>query len=304
MTSVMQWAAAPLEVVTMTPDPWRTPCEGDVLLELGAMVREQRAGVLATVVRTERSTPRQPGAKMIVHPDGRLTGSIGGGAAEAHVVACAGEVAAGGECRIVAIDLDGGHGVCGGRMEIFLEPVLRAVPFVLVGGGHVGRAMVEVGRTLPFRFLLVDDRADILEGLPDSAGVRTVACGPGALANHLAGVAGGAVLVASRGHAQDADYLEALLRAEPGLGRQFVFIGLLGSRVKTAITLKELEQRGVPAPALGRVRAPVGLDLGDETPAEIALAVLAEALAVVRGREFLKDEAGRELGVRLRSRRT
>lgn len=284
-------------------DPWRTPCEGDVLLELAAMVREQRAGVLATVIGVDRSAPRQPGAKMIVHADGRLTGSVGGGRAEAHVLEQAALVAGDGLCRTAAIDLDGGHGVCGGRMSVFLEPVLRTAPFVVIGGGHVGRALATVGRTLPFRFLLVDDRPEMLAGLPEPAGVRAVVCGPGELAGHLAAVAGGAVLVASRGHELDADYLEAVLRAETSLPRPFAFIGLLGSRAKSARTLGELKRRGVNADALARVRAPVGLDLGDETPAEIALSVLAEALAVLRGREFLRDADGTDLGVRLRRRR-
>jgi len=284
-------------------DPWRTPGEGEVLLELGRMVQDQRPGVLATVVRAERSTPRGPGAKMIVHADGRLTGSVGGGVAEAHVIDCAREVAAGGACRLVSVDLDGGHGVCGGRMEIFLEPVLRAVPFVVIGGGHIGRAMVEVGRALPFRFLLVDDRAEILSGLQEGPGVRAVTCKPDALGAHLEASLGGAALVASRGHAQDADYLEALLRVERASGRPFAFLGLLGSRVKTTVTRQELMRRGFAASELDRVRAPVGLDLGDETPAEIALSILAEALAVLRGRPFLQDDEGGELGIRLRRRR-
>lgn len=285
-------------------DPWRTPREGEVLLELGRMVQEQRPGVLATVVRAERSTPRGPGAKMIVHADGRLTGSVGGGVAEAHVIDCAREVAAGGGCRLVGIDLDGGHGVCGGRMEIFLEPVLRAVPFIVIGGGHIGRAMVEVGRALPFRFLLVDDRAEILAGIHEEPGVRAVMCAPPDLGPHLEPALGGAALVASRGHAQDADYLEALLLAERTSGRPFAFLGLLGSRAKVAVTRQELLRRGLAAQELDRVRAPVGLDLGDETPAEIALSVLAEALAVLRGRTFLKDDEGGELGLRLRRRRS
>lgn len=287
----------------MSDDPWRTPCEGDVLLELAAMVREQRPGVLATVVAAERSTPRQPGAKLIVHADGALTGTIGGGLAEARVVAEAALVAGDGACRTLVIDLDGRDGICGGRMSVFLEPVLRTVPFVVIGGGHVGRALVTVGRTLPFRFLVVDDRQDILAGLPQGPGLRALSCEPSGLAAELPGAAGGAVLVASRGHATDVEYLEAVLRAEPGLGRPFAFVGLLGSRAKSGQILRELGRRGLDAAALARVRAPVGLDLGDETPAEIALSVLAEALAVLRRREFLRDADGAELGLRLRRRR-
>jgi xanthine dehydrogenase accessory factor len=287
-----------------THDPWQTPCEGDVLLELARMVNEQRAGVLATVVKAERSTPRQPGSKMIIHPDGHLTGSIGGGVAEAHVIACAAGVAAGGVCRVVDIDLDGVQGVCGGRMEIFLEPVLRTTAFVVIGGGHVGRAMAEVGRTLPFRFVLVDDRGEILAGVRETPGVRAIHSTPADLAKQLVIEPGTAVLVASRGHPQDADYLEALLALEESCGERIAFFGLLGSRAKTALTRRELENRGIAAGSLDRLRAPVGLDLGDETPAEIALSVLAEAMAVLRGRQLLLDEDGCELGVRLRRRRT
>ena len=136
--------------------------EGVVFRRLAAMVEAGEAGVLATVTRTSRSTPRHAGSKMIVHADGSVTGSVGGGAAEARVIREAQAVLMDGQCRNLQLDLAGDLGVCGGTMEVFLEAVLSAVPFWVIGAGHIGRALTELGWTLPFRFILVDDRPEFL----------------------------------------------------------------------------------------------------------------------------------------------
>jgi xanthine dehydrogenase accessory factor len=251
---------------------------------LSLMADTGEEGVLATVVVTRLSTPRRAGAKMIIHRDGSLTGTVGGGSAEALVITTAAEVLDTGECRLLPIDLTGTHGVCGGTMEIFLEPVQRAVPFVVIGAGHVGQAVATLGRTLSFRFTLVDDRPALLAaaaaGLP---GVRTILADPTTLAEHLSVPRRGAVLVCSRNHKLDAAYLEALLRLELSTGREFQFFGSLGSRAKAARLRHLLSAQPEFASRLPQVRLPVGLALGAESPAEIALSILAEAQAVLRG---------------------
>ncbi len=156
---------------------WQTLREGDIYRRLAAMVDRGEDGVLATVIATHQSAPRHAGSKMIVRADGAVTGSIGGGAAEALVIARAADVAASGECLTVPIDLAGEQGVCGGSMEVFLEPVLRTIPFVVVGAGHVGQAMVDVGHHLGFRFTLVDDRREALAAVT-SPGVRSILAAP------------------------------------------------------------------------------------------------------------------------------
>jgi xanthine dehydrogenase accessory factor len=270
---------------------WQTLREGDVYRRLAAMVDSGQDGVLATVVATHHSAPRHAGSKMIVHSDGTVTGSIGGGAAEALVMQRADAVRASGECQTVQIDLAGGQGICGGAMEIFLEPVLRTVPFVVVGAGHVGQAVVTVGRNLGFRFTVVDDRAEAIAAVA-GPGIETILAEPAALAERLAVPRRGAVLVCSRNHDLDAGYLEALLRLELTNQREFTFFGSLGSQAKAAKLRRRLAASPEFGERLARVRLPVGLTIGAETPAEIALSVLAEAQAVLRGVVPIRAEDG------------
>ncbi len=278
--------------------------EKRIYQRLAEMSTGGQPGVLATVISAERSTPRHSGSKMIIHPDGSITGSIGGGKAEAVVMAEAARVLADGICRRLELDLAGQLGVCGGKMEVFLEPVLRATPFVVIGAGHVGRALEEMGRSLAFRFTLVDDRPEFLEPLETVPGLNTVAADPDHLGGQIAVDARAAVVIASRNHELDGRYLKVLLEAEAAAGLQFGFLGVLGSRSKAAKLRKSIAQQ-VPdlAPRLETIQMPVGLDVGSESPPEIALSILAEALAVLRGVDFLADESGSPLGLRLHRRR-
>lgn len=277
--------------------------EGSVYRRLAEMAETGEQGVLVTVIATRLSTPRHEGSKMIVHQDGSLTGTVGGGKAEAVVVQEAHLVLADGRCRRLDLDLAAGLGVCGGHMEVFLEPVVRGASFVVIGAGHVGRAMVQVGEGLSFHFTLVDDRPEFLAPLA-SGPVRLVEAGPQQLADSLTVDPRGALLLASRNHELDGDYLEAVLAAEQKAGCRFGFLGVLGSRSKSERLRKRMTALSAEIAArMETVQMPVGLDIGSETPGEIALSVLSEALAVLRGADLLKDEQGRDLGVRLHRRR-
>lgn len=256
---------------------------GDVYRRLAHMVDHGEEGVLATVIVTKLSAPRHAGSKMIVHVDGSVTGTVGGGSAEALVIQRSAAVLDSGECQTVAIDLKGGHGVCGGSMQIFLEPVQRANPFLVIGAGHVGQAMLAVGRSLRFRFTIVDDRPQYLTQLASFPGVKAVLATPAELATEVSVPRHGAVLVCSRNHQLDAEYLEALLRMEIADERKFAFFGSLGSKAKAAKLRGILGKKKELASRMAEVRLPVGIKIGAETPAEIALSVLAEAQAVVSG---------------------
>lgn len=287
----------------MNKDHRLTVDEGDIYRRLTEMVEQGQGGVLATVIRTRKSTPRHEGSKMIILPDGSVVGSVGGGAAEARVIEEARQVFLDGRPRCLPLDLAGDVGVCGGHMEIFLEPVTRADPFLVIGAGHVGRALVEVGRTLPFRFTLIDDRPGLIADLEGLSGVRLLEASADDLASSLEVPTRGALLIASRNHELDGDYLEAVLEAERAAGREFVFLGALASRTKAAMLRKRFAGDDWRRERIARMQYPVGLDIGAETPAEIALSVLAEALAVIRMVPHLQDEDGLPLGVRLHRRR-
>ena len=277
--------------------------EEDLYQALADMASRGESGVLATIIATRLSTPRHPGSKMIVHSDGSVTGSVGGGQGEARVIEEALQVLEDGKCRTLKLDLKGGLGVCGGEMEVFLEPVVRGMHFLVIGAGHIGRAMLEIGRALPFRFTVIDDRPEALQALAGTPGISTLESGPADLPNHLEIPARAALLVASRSHELDGDFLEAVFAAEQVQEREFHFLGVLASRAKA----RKLHSRFAGDPfqerRMGQIQLPVGLDLGAETPAEIALSILAEALAVLRAVPLLNDDKEQPLGVRLHRRR-
>lgn len=277
--------------------------EGDIYRRLTDMVTQGQSGVLATVVRTRQSTPRQAGSKMIILPDESVFGSVGGGGAEAKVIEEARLVFQDGRPRCLSLDLAGELGVCGGHMEVFLEPVAKADPFFVIGAGHVGRALVDIGRALPFRFTLIDDRPGLLADLEGVTGVHLLEASAEQLSSTLLVPKNGAMLIASRNHELDGDYLEAVLAAERQAGCEFSFLGALASRTKAAILRKRFADDDRTRERVARMQYPVGLDIGAETPGEIALSILAEALHVMRKVPPLLDESGRPLGVRLHRRR-
>jgi xanthine dehydrogenase accessory factor len=252
---------------------------------LEAALRAAEAGepaALVTVIATEGSTPQKAGAKMVVYPDGRIVGTIGGGCVEAEMTRRARHII---ETRRpetawyeLTLDQAGEDGlICGGRMEVFIEPIEGSPTLCLFGAGHVAQPLARMAKSVGFRVEVCDDRlkfanrerfpeADLLIVEDFRAGAARMTLGPGSYA-----------VVVTRGHKGDADALESVL------GRGLRFVGLLASRAKLVHILAELEERGVPREALATVQAPLGLDIGARTPEEIAVSVLAELIAVRRG---------------------
>ena len=267
---------------------------------LAEMAAAGEAGAVATVIRTSRSAPRHSGSKMIVRADGTVTGSVGGGTVEATVLEAAREVIAEGICRRLVLNLDGEAGVCGGETEVFIEPVTAAVRFWIVGAGHIGRAVIELGAQLPFRFTVVDDRSEYLGGLEP---VATLNVAPAELGEHLQPTARMAILLANRNHELDGDYLEAVLAAEQAAGQEVAYLGVVGSRTKANVLSTRFRDRPERRERFRRISIPVGLAVGAETPHEVALSILAEALAEIRGVTWFQDGAGSKLGVYLQRKR-
>lgn len=248
---------------------------------LADLSRRGEPAAVATVIRAERSVPRHAGSKMIVRADGSVTGSVGGGGLEARTVETALEVIATGECRRLTFDLTGDDGVCGGEVEVFVEPLAASSPLVIVGLGHVGSAILDVARHLPFRVLAADDRPEFLADL----GTVETHDGPvGGLDAVLRPAPRAAVILCTRSHELDGDALEAVFRAEEREDASFGFIGLVGSRTKAVHIGARFADDPRRAERFAEVAVPVGLDLGAETPHEIALSILSEAMAVLRGR--------------------
>lgn len=250
----------------------------DIYDEIARMYRGGAAGAVATVVAVGGSTPRGAGAKMVVYPDGRTLGTIGGGAIEAEVIEKARRLVDGGGALLLSFDLGDDVGMaCGGTMSIFLEPIAGAPCVTVIGGGHVGQAVATVAKQAGFRVTVADDRREVVsaERLP-TADVRLVG-GVELLEGELNVDRSSFVVIVTRGHRYDKDWVRAVV------GRDPAYLGMIGSAEKVRRTFDELEREGIPRRTLAGIHAPIGLDIGAETPDEIAVSVVAEIIAVRHG---------------------
>jgi len=251
-----------------------------ILGELAAAVAAGEPVVLATVVATRRSVPRHPGTKMLVYADGRLSGTVGGGEMESRVIEAAKLALRTRRPALVSYALvdpqRGDPGVCGGELEIYLEPSMPPPTLFVAGCGHVGKAVVELAHWLGLRTVVTDDRPEQVTAdaipLADLRHVGSVA--DAVAANPI--TSDTAVVMVSRSVDYDVAALPLLL-ATPA-----VYIGVMGSARRWATTRRHLAETGLAPEALDRVRAPIGVEIGAETVEEIAVSIMAEVIAAIR----------------------
>lgn len=229
---------------------------------------------LCTVIGVEGSSPREAGARMLVWPDGRSRGTIGGGVFEYRVIDAAVAALREGRPRRYAVHLTRDLGMCcGGAMEVYIEPQVPEEHLVVFGAGHVAKAVVPLAVGLGFRVTVIDERDDYAtaERFP-AAAVR--AEDARRFARTLATDNRTWLLAVTHEHALDQDLLELLLP------RPFAWFGMIGSRTKLTRFFLRLQAGGMDPALFTRVCAPVGLDLGAQTPEEIAIAIAAELVRV------------------------
>ncbi len=248
---------------------------------LAEIERTGQAAALATVVRARGAVPRHAGSKMLVHGDGRVVGTIGGGEMEERVRQASLQSIADGTTQLLHYTFQdpaqGDPGVCGGEVEVFIEPLGRQPTLVVVGGGHVGRAVLHLARWLGFRTVVCDDRPEFAsaESVPEAD--EAIACPMGEITSRVTITPDTYLILTTRGVPLDVEALPALL------GGPAAYIGVIGSRKRWETTAKELRERGVAPEALARVTSPMGLELKAETPEEIAVSILAQIILQRRG---------------------
>ncbi len=243
---------------------------------LARLETRNESGVLCTVVHSQGATPRHPGSKMLVYPEGSIHGSIGGGEMESRVIAEALQALIDGQPRLVKYTLAeperGDPGVCGGQMEVFVEPVLSKPAIVVVGCGHVGKAVALLARWLGFWVAASDDRAELCtpEAFPDADAYYPIPLAE--LTAEMKITRNTYVVLTTRGVPVDVQALPALLDSPAA------YIGVIGSQRRWATTRKTLLEQGLQAEKIDRVHSPMGLELNAETPEEIAVSILAEII--------------------------
>lgn len=236
--------------------------------------------VLATVVGVKGSSPGAVGSKMLVTLDGRATGTVGGGCIDGQVFAEARGVIEAEAPRTIVVDLterdDPEHGlICGGRVEVFLEPIVTT-HLVVCGSGHIAHALHRLALPLDFRVTVMDDRPRFLSADRYPGARLLLAPFEETLATWRA-PHGSFICIVTRGHRYDQECLEWALQQESPR-----YVGLVGSRAKIRKILLRAREAGLDEARLERVRSPIGLDIGAVTVEEIAVAVAAELVAVRR----------------------
>jgi xanthine dehydrogenase accessory factor len=256
----------------------------DIYEEIMKLRRAGRRGAVATIVSVRGSIPSFKTAKMLVRDDGSIFGTIGGGCVEADVWQAAREVMQKEQARTLTFNLnqdpkyDTGL-VCGGTLDIFVEPILPQALLYIFGAGHVSNSLYRVAKDVGFDVIVVDDRETYAnrERFPEAQEVMAVDFDE-AMARFEPGESAYIVIV-TRGHRDDMRILRWAVQTKAR------YVGMIGSKRKTIAIFRQLRAEGLPASLFERVHAPIGLDLGAVTPDEIAVAIAAELIAARRNSE-------------------
>jgi xanthine dehydrogenase accessory factor len=257
----------------------------EVFAAVSEALEKGEPAALVTIVSTTGSTPQRVGAKMLVYSDGRMVGTIGGGCYENDAFWKAREAIANRKPLLLHYELSDDFAqetglICGGQMDVYIEPIEPSPELYIVGAGHVGFHLARVAHEVGFRVHIVDDREKFANGerFPDA--VEVVVDDIPAWLERTSLPAHAYVVVVTRGHTNDLEAMRALA------SRDLRYLGLIGSRAKVARIYDELMKDGrAIADRLERVHAPIGLDIGAVTPQEIAVSILAELIAVKHGKE-------------------
>jgi len=246
----------------------------DVITALQQYRQQESPCTLVILVDSEGSVPAKPGAKMLVAADGSTIGTVGGGAMEQQATDMALDVMAAGTPRTIQVHLTEEAGyACGGHVSLYLEPILPAPQLLICGAGHVGQALCHLADYAGFAVSVIDDREEFLtEELLPQAQHRIVSDFMVPFTNLNVGERT-YIVICTRGHTHDFHLVEQAMDT-PAL-----YIGMLGSRLKRTSLIEKLSATGLDRQHQERLYTPVGLDIGGQTPREIAVSIVAQLIA-------------------------
>jgi xanthine dehydrogenase accessory factor len=253
----------------------------DIYEQIVELRRQGRRGAVATIVNVRGSIPSFKTAKMLVRDDGSIVGTIGGGCVEADVWQAAREVMESEKPRTLKFDLnqdpryDTGL-VCGGTLEIFVEPVLPPAVLYLFGAGHVALSVCRTASSAGFDVIVVDDRSSYASKERFPAAQEIHALDFDEAMEKLDPTESAYVVIVTRGHRDDMRILRWAVQTRAR------YVGMIGSKRKVIEIFKALKGEGIPAHLFDRVHAPIGIDIGAVTPEEIGVAITAELIALRR----------------------
>jgi xanthine dehydrogenase accessory factor len=262
----------------------------DIFEEIVAAKKANVPVVLATVIESQGSAPREEGARMLIKSDGTTIGTIGGGSIEKVIADQAMKLMNAPSPQFVRYELKDIGMSCGGSMGIFLEPLHPAPRLIIFGAGHIGTALAQIGKMLDFTVVVVDNRPEFAnrERLPWADTV--IAEDYQSALKKILPLDNAYVIILTHKHVHDFEILERCVQ------QAFHYLGMIGSKTKVAKAFQQLREKGIDETVIQRIHAPIGVDIGANTPAEIALSIAAELVAVRSGTPIpgMQLSAGKE----------
>ena len=280
----------------------------DLFRKLSERIRENKSSILITITKTRGATPGKTGFKILIGEEGRIAGTIGGGAVEFHAIDKCKELIKSNSSYyneiIQLVDTDRGQGEkvnlkkesdpslsgitkivlpawCGGEVELFYEIYKNQNILYIFGAGHVGAAVSDLAVRHGFYVELFDNRKDILDALPENSySQKHLTEYPPAPFNYQLDQ-NGYVLLVTQSHRHDLPVLDFLLKNYPG----FKYIGMIGSKLKVKECVLFLKEKYGKDISFDNLYAPVGIDIGGDTPVDISLAIIAELFAVINNKQ-------------------
>lgn len=247
----------------------------DIYKEI-TMIRDKGGeAALATVISASGSTPREEGAKMLVMPDGSIRGTIGGGSIELRVIKEAIEVIKKEKPKHLRYRLKEGEElgmICGGDVEVFVEPIVSTPTLFILGGGHISFTLAKIGKLVGYNIVVVDDRPEFATSQRFPEAERVIAISYNRAFSELNVGKSGYIVIVTHGHKGDAAALEGALSTEAK------YIGMIGSKTKNESVYARLKAKGISQQQLDRVHAPIGLSIHAQTPEEIAISIMAQII--------------------------
>lgn len=259
----------------------------EILKEALERISEGETIALATIVETKGSTPREVGAKMVVGKNGLIAGTIGGGITEAKVIEEVKQALKEGKGKLITYHLtreqaalDEGA-ICGGEMKVFIDVLQPKEEVLIFGAGHVAVCVSRLAKMVGFKVTVIDSRKEFANQDRFPEADEIIAEDTEKALSHLDIAPSTYIIVVTRGHLKDEEVLGSVVRSNAA------YIGMIGSRKKNTAVFQHLEEQGILAQELKKVHAPIGMDIGAQTPEEIAVSIMAEIIQVRRGKKGL-----------------
>ena len=247
----------------------------NIFQDISDCLNSGKAGVLCIITATEGSTPRKSGSKMLVFEDGSIKGTIGGGSIEKQCVNDALEIMQNQQIMIKTYNLANDLEMhCGGRMTVYLEPILPRPELIIFGAGHIGKALSKLASISGFRVIVADDRKEIIESWPESL-AKTICASFEDAVNQINFHPNTYIVSSTYNHSFDTEIIAMCL------AKQHKYLGMIGSKRKVAIAKKRLKDEfSFSFEIIDAVDMPIGIPIACETPEDIAVSILAKLIDV------------------------